>query len=181
MFEQMMKSLYVTVCVSGVISLRHWASATERVLNLGLPWRVLRPQLVSNAQCGLVDYQQWMREFSITEPKLEVSLGQRSCFVSMLFFFSSSLFHHTHKMVIHMSFPFQISDNSILETMYRNHSNLETIFRIIDTDHSGQSGASLGSQTWLCGFMDVGLILHAWSPEGEPTDCLCDSSRPNLF
>lgn len=31
----------------------------------------------------------------------------------------------------------QISDNSILETMYRNHCNLETIFRIIDTDHSG--------------------------------------------
>lgn len=35
----------------------------------------------------------------------------------------------------------QISDNSILETMYRNHCNLETIFRIIDTDHSG-SGLS---------------------------------------
>lgn len=31
----------------------------------------------------------------------------------------------------------QIADNSILETMYRNHCNLETIFRIIDTDHSG--------------------------------------------
>lgn len=29
MFEQMVKALYVTVCVSGVISLRHWASATE--------------------------------------------------------------------------------------------------------------------------------------------------------
>lgn len=57
-----------------MISLRHWASATERVLNLGLPWRVLRPQLVSNTQYGMVDYQQWMREFSITEPKLEVSL-----------------------------------------------------------------------------------------------------------
>lgn len=58
---------------SGRISLRHWASATERVLNLGLPWRVLRPQLVSSTQSGMVDYQQWIREFSITEPKLEVS------------------------------------------------------------------------------------------------------------
>ncbi|XP_074474796.1 serine/threonine-protein phosphatase with EF-hands 2 [Sebastes fasciatus] len=85
----------------GMISLRNWASATERVLNLGLPWRVLRPQLVSSTQYGMVDYQLWIRELSINEPKLE------------------------------------ISDNSILETMYKNHSNLETIFRIIDTDHSG--------------------------------------------
>lgn len=141
-----MTSLHVTVCISGMISLRHWASATERVLNLGLPWRVLRPQLVSNTQCGLVDYQQWMREFSITEPKLEVSLGLRYCFVSTFLFFLPHYFT-THTQNGDMSFPFQISDNSILETMYRNHSNLETIFRIIDTDHSGQSGAFLGSQT----------------------------------
>lgn len=59
-----------------MISLRHWASATERVLNLGLPWRVLRPQLVSSTHYGMVDFQQWIRELSITEPKLEVSLVQ---------------------------------------------------------------------------------------------------------
>ncbi|XP_038589601.1 serine/threonine-protein phosphatase with EF-hands 2-like isoform X2 [Micropterus salmoides] len=97
---------------TGMISLRHWASATERVLNLGLPWRVLRPQLVSSTQYGMVDYQQWIRELSITEPKLE------------------------------------ISDNSILETMYKNHSNLETIFRIIDTDHSGLISFEEFRQTW---------------------------------
>lgn len=57
-----------------MISLRHWASATERVLNLGLPWRLLRPQHVSSTQYGMVDYQQWIRELSITEPKQEVSL-----------------------------------------------------------------------------------------------------------
>ncbi|XP_073333657.1 serine/threonine-protein phosphatase with EF-hands 2-like [Pagrus major] len=97
---------------TGLISLRHWASATERVLNLGLPWRVLRPQLVSSTKYGMVDYQQWIRELSITEPKLE------------------------------------ISDNSILETMYKNHSNLETIFRIIDTDHSGLISFEEFRQTW---------------------------------
>ncbi|XP_042365607.1 serine/threonine-protein phosphatase with EF-hands 2-like [Plectropomus leopardus] len=96
----------------GTISLKDWASATERVLNLGLPWRVLRPQLVSSTRCGMVDYQQWIRELSITEPKLE------------------------------------ISDNSILETMYKNHSNLETIFRIIDTDHSGLISLEEFRQTW---------------------------------
>ncbi|KAK5901013.1 hypothetical protein CgunFtcFv8_025925 [Champsocephalus gunnari] len=49
-------------------------STTERVLNLGLPWRVLRPQLVSSTQHGMMDYQQWIKELSITEPKLEASL-----------------------------------------------------------------------------------------------------------
>ncbi|XP_067340925.1 serine/threonine-protein phosphatase with EF-hands 2-like [Channa argus] len=97
---------------TGMISLSHWAGATESVLKLGLPWRVLRPQLVSSFQHGMVDYQQWIRELSITEPKIE------------------------------------ISDTSILETMYKNHSNLETIFRIIDTDHSGSISFEEFHQTW---------------------------------
>ncbi|XP_060916677.1 serine/threonine-protein phosphatase with EF-hands 2-like [Labrus mixtus] len=97
---------------TGIISLSHWASATERVLNLALPWRVLRPQLVSSTHFGMVDYQQWIRELSIPEPKSE------------------------------------ISDDSILETMYKNHSNLETIFRIIDTDHSGLISFEEFRQTW---------------------------------
>ncbi|XP_034080047.1 serine/threonine-protein phosphatase with EF-hands 2-like [Gymnodraco acuticeps] len=96
----------------GMISVTHWASTTERVLNLGLPWRVLRPQLVSSTQHGMMDYQRWIKELSITEPKLE------------------------------------ISDNSILDTMYKNHSNLETIFRIIDTDHSGLISFKEFHQTW---------------------------------
>ncbi|XP_029025921.1 serine/threonine-protein phosphatase with EF-hands 2-like isoform X2 [Betta splendens] len=97
---------------TGTISLSHWASAAESVLQLGLPWRVLRSQLVGNTQHGAVDYQQWIRELSITEPQL------------------------------------QISDTSILETMYKNHSNLETIFRIIDTDHSGLISFEEFRQTW---------------------------------
>ncbi|XP_047425841.1 serine/threonine-protein phosphatase with EF-hands 2-like isoform X2 [Mugil cephalus] len=97
---------------TGMISLRNWASATESVLKLGLPWRVLRSQLVSSTGHSMVDYQQWIRELSITEPKLEVS------------------------------------DTSILETMYKNHSNLETIFRIIDTDHSGLISFEEFRQTW---------------------------------
>lgn len=127
--------LYISVCVSGMISLRHWASATERVLNLGLPWRVLRPQLVSSTKYGMVDYQQWIRELSITEPKLEVSLVQPPSVCASVCF---SLPFPPSDTQTGLSLPSQISDNSILETMYKNHSNLETIFRIIDTDHSGQ-------------------------------------------
>ncbi|XP_069579069.1 serine/threonine-protein phosphatase with EF-hands 2-like [Brachyistius frenatus] len=97
---------------TGLIPLRHWASATETVLKLGLPWRVLRPQLVGSSRCGLVDYQNWIKELSIPESKLE------------------------------------ISDTSLLETMYKNHSNLETIFRIIDADHSGLISFEEFRQTW---------------------------------
>lgn len=112
---------------TGVISLKDWASATERALNLGLPWRVLRPQLVGDTQQGMVDYQQWMREFSISDTRTEVS--HRESFHAMVL---------RPKVSWSSIFPQQGSDDSILETMYRNHSNLETIFRIIDTDHSGE-------------------------------------------
>ncbi|XP_061655382.1 serine/threonine-protein phosphatase with EF-hands 2-like isoform X1 [Phyllopteryx taeniolatus] len=97
---------------TGLISTRDWASATESILKLGLPWRVLRPQLVSSTQHGKVEYRQWIRELSLTEPHLE------------------------------------ISDTSILEIMYKNHSNLETIFRVIDTDHSGLISLEEFRQTW---------------------------------
>ncbi|XP_072310850.1 serine/threonine-protein phosphatase with EF-hands 2-like isoform X2 [Eucyclogobius newberryi] len=97
---------------TGMISLSQWASATESVLNLGLPWRVLRPQLITCSRDTMVDYQKWIREFSITETRLD------------------------------------ISDSSILETMYKNHSNLETIFRVIDTDHSGLISYEEFHQTW---------------------------------
>uniref|UniRef100_A0A667WHQ8 Serine/threonine-protein phosphatase with EF-hands n=1 Tax=Myripristis murdjan TaxID=586833 RepID=A0A667WHQ8_9TELE len=90
---------------TGLISLKHWASATERVLNLGLPWRVLRSQLVSNTQDGMLDYQS-------------------------------------------LALACQVSNTSILDTMYKNHSNLETIFRIIDTDHSGLISFEEFRQTW---------------------------------
>uniref|UniRef100_A0A3P8UL11 Serine/threonine-protein phosphatase n=1 Tax=Cynoglossus semilaevis TaxID=244447 RepID=A0A3P8UL11_CYNSE len=106
-FQDLVGSFH-NVFVSGMVSLRDWASATESVLKLGLPWRVLRPQLVSSTCSGMVDYQQWIRELTITKPNLE--------------------------------------------TMYKNHSNLETIFRIIDTDHSGSISLEEFRQTWklLC-------------------------------
>uniref|UniRef100_A0A8C9SBH2 Serine/threonine-protein phosphatase n=1 Tax=Scleropages formosus TaxID=113540 RepID=A0A8C9SBH2_SCLFO len=93
---------------TGWISLKHWATAVEAVLRLGLPWRVLRSQLVTTTQDGMLDYQGWLRELPITEPKTE----------------------------------------SLLETMYKQRSNLETIFRIIDSDHSGLISFEEFRQTW---------------------------------
>ncbi|XP_071322493.1 serine/threonine-protein phosphatase with EF-hands 2-like [Trachinotus anak] len=127
---------------TGMISLRHWASATESVLKLGLPWRVLRPQLVSSTQYGMVNYQQWIRELSITEPKLE------------------------------------ISDTSILETIYKNHSNLETIFRIIDTDHSGLISFEEFHQTWklLCSHLKTEISDEAIADLAHSIDFNKDGS-----
>nr|XP_023694719.1 serine/threonine-protein phosphatase with EF-hands 2-like [Paramormyrops kingsleyae] len=97
---------------AGQISLKHWSAAVEAVLQLGLPWRVLRPQLVTSTQDGLLDYQAWFCELAITEPRTEL---------------------------VHQN---------LLETMYKHHSNLETIFRIIDTDHSGFISFEEFHQTW---------------------------------
>lgn len=46
----------------------------ETVLHLALPWRVLRSQLVSSTQDGMLDYNNWFRELAITEPNKEVSV-----------------------------------------------------------------------------------------------------------
>uniref|UniRef100_A0A8C7DFB4 Serine/threonine-protein phosphatase n=1 Tax=Oncorhynchus kisutch TaxID=8019 RepID=A0A8C7DFB4_ONCKI len=97
---------------TGLISLGHWACAMEAVLRLGLPWRVLRTQLVGDTLDGMLDYHLWFRELAITEPNTE------------------------------------LSNASLLETMYKHHSNLETIFRIIDTDNSGLISFEEFRQTW---------------------------------
>lgn len=53
--------------------MKHWAAAMESVLRLGLPWRVLRSQLVHcNTQDGTLNYHDWFRELDITEPNNEV-------------------------------------------------------------------------------------------------------------
>ncbi|XP_026880087.2 serine/threonine-protein phosphatase with EF-hands 2 [Electrophorus electricus] len=100
---------------TGMISMRHWAVATETVLHLGLPWRMLRSQLLvsqGGAQEGMLNYRDWFRELTFTDPNNRLA--------------------HT----------------GLLETMYRHHSNLETIFRIIDMDHSGLISFEEFRQTW---------------------------------
>ncbi|XP_077416312.1 serine/threonine-protein phosphatase with EF-hands 2 isoform X1 [Vanacampus margaritifer] len=51
---------------TGLVSMTDWVTAVESVMRLGLPWRMLRSQLViSKRGDGLIDYQQWFNELAI--------------------------------------------------------------------------------------------------------------------
>ncbi|XP_075461526.1 serine/threonine-protein phosphatase with EF-hands 2 [Ascaphus truei] len=103
---------YYDMKQSGYITLNDWATALESVLNLGLPWRMLRPQLVRSNPEGKLRYREWFDELSVCQPIRE----------------------HLHA--------------SLLEALYRNRSDLETIFRIIDSDSSGLISFEEFQHTW---------------------------------
>nr|XP_009500310.1 PREDICTED: serine/threonine-protein phosphatase with EF-hands 2 [Phalacrocorax carbo] len=97
---------------TGRITLSNWATAVESVLHLGLPWRMLRPQLVRSTVDGMLEYKSWLDDLAVEQRSQE-----------------------------HIQ-------SSLLEVIYRNRSNLETIFRIIDRDHSGLISFEEFHQTW---------------------------------
>uniref|UniRef100_A0AAY4ESQ5 Serine/threonine-protein phosphatase with EF-hands n=1 Tax=Denticeps clupeoides TaxID=299321 RepID=A0AAY4ESQ5_9TELE len=119
---------------TGLISLNHWATAMESVLQLGLPWRMLRSQLVNHTQDGKLNYQSWFKE----------------------------LLAHTN----------------LLETLYKHHSNLETIFRIIDTDNSGLISFEEFRQTWrlLSSHLQIDISDEAISDLAQSIDFNKDGS-----
>ncbi|KAM8885392.1 serine/threonine-protein phosphatase with EF-hands 2 [Spinachia spinachia] len=98
---------------TGLVCLSDWASAVESVMHLGLPWRMLRSQLVpGKIHGGMIDYHEWFNELAIKGANAD-----------------------------HI-------DESLLETLYRHRSTLETIFRIVDYDNSGFITIEDFRQTW---------------------------------
>ncbi|XP_067870510.1 serine/threonine-protein phosphatase with EF-hands 2 [Heterodontus francisci] len=97
---------------TGKISLNDWANAMETILALGLPWRVLRSQLVPSAPNGLLNFYLWFDDLAIEKP----------------------IAQHIQP--------------SLLEMLYRSRTNLETIFRIIDSDNSGLISFEEFQKTW---------------------------------
>ncbi|XP_027134299.1 serine/threonine-protein phosphatase with EF-hands 2 isoform X2 [Larimichthys crocea] len=98
---------------TGLVSVTDWATAVESVMFLGLPWRMLRCQLVTSKIIdGMIDYNEWFSELNIKGSNTD-----------------------------HI-------DQSLLETLYRHRSTLETIFRIVDTDNSGFITIEDFRQTW---------------------------------
>ncbi|XP_008067254.1 serine/threonine-protein phosphatase with EF-hands 2 [Carlito syrichta] len=118
---------------TGSISLSDWAAAVESVLHLGLPWRMLRPQLVSSSADNTLEYRSWLED--LAEEQL------------------------SHENI----------QSSLLETLYRNRSNLETIFRIIDSDHSGFISLDEFRQTWKLFSSHMNIDIT--------DDCICDLAR----
>ncbi|XP_032190497.1 serine/threonine-protein phosphatase with EF-hands 2 [Mustela erminea] len=118
---------------TGFISLSDWAEAVESVLRLGLPWRMLRPQLVSSSTDSMLEYKSWLKD---------LAKEQRSR---------------------------ENIQSSLLETLYRNRSNLETIFRIIDSDHSGFISLDEFRQTWKLFSSHMNIDIT--------DDCICDLAR----
>ncbi|XP_012923164.2 serine/threonine-protein phosphatase with EF-hands 2 [Heterocephalus glaber] len=118
---------------AGMISLNDWAVALEAVLHLGLPWRVLRPQLVSSSVGSTLEYSAWLQDLAKDWPSRENI------------------------------------QSSLLETLYRNRSNLETIFRIIDSDHSGFISLDELRQAWKLFSLHMGIT--------GTDDCICNLAQ----
>ncbi|NWH72350.1 PPE1 phosphatase, partial [Piaya cayana] len=66
---------------TGKISVNDWAAAMESVLELGLPWRMLRPQLAHVNADGEVDFMSCFYDLKIDQPIKEVqpALAETLC------------------------------------------------------------------------------------------------------
>ncbi|KAJ8787756.1 hypothetical protein J1605_022787 [Eschrichtius robustus] len=118
---------------TGLITLSDWAAAVESVLHLGLPWRMLRPQLVSSLTDNKLEYKSWLKNLAKEQ------------------------------------FSHENIQSSLLEALYRNRSNLETIFRIMDSDHSGFISLDEFRQTWK--------LFSSHMNTDVTDDCICDLAR----
>ncbi|KAJ0019878.1 hypothetical protein NQD34_007447 [Periophthalmus magnuspinnatus] len=57
---------------TGLINLSDWAEAVESVMHLGLPWRMLRLQLVTcKSSEGMISYYEWFNELTIKKPQTD--------------------------------------------------------------------------------------------------------------
>lgn len=57
---------------AGVVTLSDWAIAVESVLHLGLPWRMLRPQLVNSSVDNALEYKSWLDSLAKEQLSREV-------------------------------------------------------------------------------------------------------------
>lgn len=57
---------------AGTVTLSDWAVAVESVLHLGLPWRMLRPQLVNSSADNVLEYKSWLESLAKEQLSREV-------------------------------------------------------------------------------------------------------------
>lgn len=63
---------WLSLFLPGRITLSNWATAVESVLHLGLPWRMLRPQLVRSTADGMLEYKSWLDDLAVEQRSQEV-------------------------------------------------------------------------------------------------------------
>ncbi|XP_058834383.1 serine/threonine-protein phosphatase rdgC isoform X2 [Topomyia yanbarensis] len=97
---------------SGMLTITKWCEAMEAATNLGLPWRMLKDKLapVDNPTAATT-------AATVTEV----------CYRKTLHLLDTDSFKSA-----------QNGTTSVAESLYKNKSSLETIFRILDKDNSGQ-------------------------------------------
>ncbi|XP_053684509.1 serine/threonine-protein phosphatase rdgC [Sabethes cyaneus] len=96
---------------TGMLTVAKWSEAMEAATNLGLPWRMLRDKLAPTDNTAT----------STTGTVTEV------CYRKTLHLLDTDSFKCA-----------QNGTTSVAESLYKNKSSLETIFRILDKDNSGQ-------------------------------------------
>ncbi|XP_058465833.1 serine/threonine-protein phosphatase rdgC [Malaya genurostris] len=96
---------------SGTLTITKWCEAMEMATNLGLPWRMLKDKLAP------VDISQTATTTTVTEV----------CYRKTLHLLDTDSFKSA-----------QNGTASVAESLYKNKSSLEAIFRILDKDNSGQ-------------------------------------------
>ncbi|XP_055528213.1 serine/threonine-protein phosphatase rdgC isoform X2 [Wyeomyia smithii] len=96
---------------SGMLTVTKWCEALEAATNLGLPWRMLKDKLAPPDNAGLI----------ANAPVTEL------CYRKTLHLLDTDSFNCA-----------QNGTTTVAESLYKNKSSLEAIFRIIDKDNSGQ-------------------------------------------
>ncbi|XP_001663541.2 serine/threonine-protein phosphatase rdgC [Aedes aegypti] len=95
---------------AGILSVTKWCEAMEAATNLGLPWRMLRDKLAP-----------------VDNPTVASTTGSEVNYRKTLHLLDTDSFKCA-----------QNGTASVAESLYKNKSSLEAIFRILDKDNSGQ-------------------------------------------
>ncbi|KAB1252466.1 Serine/threonine-protein phosphatase with EF-hands 1 [Camelus dromedarius] len=107
---------------SGKLSMGQWAFSMENVLGLNLPWRSLSSHLVATDKDGNTDYMSSFQDIHIQKPVKEASETQPWLKPG----WSKTPFGRLIRV-----------QSTLIETVYRYRSDLQIIFNVIDSDHSG--------------------------------------------
>lgn len=116
--------LLLPVQFLGIISLSKWCEAMEAATKLGLPWRLLRDKLAPPETDSVNTDVNYRKTLEMLDTDLIVRFRIGLIIPIFQFFFSLQKTAHA-------------GSTSVADSLYKNKSSLEVIFRILDKDNSG--------------------------------------------